>query len=868
MKRYFCSAILVVACGLTGLLNVSPVSAQDRVERGVLDASDTTLDSGEYADIYDFHGVAGQQVLIDLRSTEFDPYLMFVMPDDEQLENDDFEGSETRSVITAVLPATGSYQIYVTSYEAGLIGNYAMQVTTVNSDGRTMNVAPQPVRTERGRLQPGDATLTSGEYVDSYPFQGARGDKVSIRMQSSEFDPYLIFKLPNGEQLDNDDFQGDASRSLISITLPETGAYEIMATSYEPNLVGNYVVEVAHMVAQGQGGAMVPEPGGVAPAPGGVAPPPGGVAPGPGGAPRVERGQLVPGDETLTSGEYVDRYDFQGVQGELVTIDMRSSEFDPYLIFTFPDGEQEDNDDFEGDATRSVISMTLPQTGAYQILATSYQPNLTGNYSVEISRGGASVAQNSVRNEVGSLAQGDATLRSGEFRDTYTFTGYPGQRVNLDVFSSQFDTYLVLRAPSGEQYENDDAENAPGHSIVDMNLNESGTWEVWVTSYQPGESGNYELSMSFGESNNTLDVEPIAINQRLMGALSNNDSQLPEGEFNDVYVFDGTEGQLVKVRLESGEFDTYLGLVVPSGESIENDDFEGDTRASQVAIRLPETGRYRIVTTSYSAGETGDYRLALTEANENEIASNTTPNGGGRIYGIFVGISDYGGRIGDLQWTATDAALIRDAFVTGCGMGVTDGIILTDAVATSAEFRNALAEIESKITPNDTFVFFFSGHGGQYQRNDRPANDVDGMDESLEFRDTEILDDELAAMLDRINSGTQLIVIDSCFSGGFAKDVISRPGRMGLFSSQEGMVSMEASKFRAGGYLAKFFADAIKNGIADTSADGALSPNEIEDYIRRMYNEEAISSSRDIGYQRLRVDSGSINPTAPILFVR
>ncbi|NIR99882.1 MAG: hypothetical protein GWN99_02225, partial [Gemmatimonadetes bacterium] len=63
------------------------------------------------------------------------------------------------------------------------------------------------------------------------------------------------------------------------------------------------------------------------------------------------------------------------------------------------------------------------------------------------------------------------------------------------------------------------------------------------------------------------------------------------------------------------------------------------------------------------------------------------------------------------------------------------------------------------------------------------------------------------------------VVLDACFSGGFAKDVISAPGRMGLFSSEEDVTSSVAAKFRAGGYLAVFLADAVGDGLADADAD-------------------------------------------------
>src|SRR5690606_9635885 len=144
-----------------------------------------------------------------------------------------------------------------------------------------------------------------------------------------------------------------------------------------------------------------------------------------GAEPRFERGRLAAGDATLQSGEYVDEYRVEGRAGEPLVLDLRATGFDPYLILQHPDGEQVDNDDHEGDLTRSLISTTLPATGTYRVLVTSYAAGETGTYDLTIRGGGegggafASAAER--RTERGRLQAGDARLRSGEFYDAYTF---------------------------------------------------------------------------------------------------------------------------------------------------------------------------------------------------------------------------------------------------------------------------------------------------------------------------------------------------------------------------------------------------------------------------------------------------------------
>jgi len=178
--------------------------------------------------------------------------------------------------------------------------------------------------------------------------------------------------------------------------------------------------------------------------------------------------------------------------------------------------------------------------------------------------------------------------------------------------------------------------------------------------------------------------------------------------------------------------------------------------------------------------------------------------------------------------------------------------------------------------PEDTFVMFYSGHGGQTRRSGGPApTDPDSLDETLALYDGEISDDELSSLFDEIDDGTVLLWLDSCYSGGFAKDIVSAPGRMGIFSSEEDVTSNVADKFRAGGYLSLFLDEAIAQGLADEDGDRAITAIELSQYLHERYRSDVkstraadvVRTEMTLGYQHLVVDRGSIG-AYDVLFQR
>ncbi len=898
---------------LAVLLATSAASAQTR--SGALAAGDGTLTTGEFTDEYPVSVRAGQTVSVTVTSAEFDTYVIVKDASGRQEENDDCsEGDTGRSCATFTADGAGTLNVIVTSYAPGETGRYQVEIdagggsapggasgTTPRrgsarppgpgegqDSGRTGARASQPGdpiqsgRPARGRLATSDATLRTGEFIDAYTLDVRAGQRISVDLASSDFDTYVILTRPAGDQDDNDDCDGDTGRSCLDLVADVSGQWRVGVTSYRPGETGAYTVTAT------LGGADSPrsqDAGGVVP-----------VALR-GGA-RYESGALARGDGTLQSGEFRDMFTFEGTGGP-VTVDLRGRGFDPYLIVRGADGEQSDNDDYEGALDRALVVVETERGQTYTATVTSYAPGETGDYDLTIQGAGGggdrpySASSAGVRTETGRLEGSDETLRSGEFVDTFTFDGTPGQRVSIDLTSDDFDTYLVVEPPRGSALEDDDGGGSTSHSRLEMDLTEPGTYTVYVTSYAAAETGAYRLAIDgterFGQPAQPTrsvstdgpesgPVRPVSTTPRATqpstrqvadwtlaetfdGSLDGSDQRLDSGEFTEIHTFDGDAGEPIRIDLTSQDFDTYLIVTAPSGERVDNDDHDGSQNESVVEFTMRESGRYRVTVTSYRAGETGRYALRLSQAD----AMRPDPPAFDRIVGVFAGISDYGGRINNLNYTAQDAVLVRDAMIAQ-GMRPEDGILLQDADATVAGMQRAFDQVARTADDRTLFVFFYSGHGGQYPRTAFQREDPDNLDESIELYDAEILDDDFDRMLSALPSARMLIVLDACFSGGFAKDAISSPGRMGLFSSEEDVVSAVAVKFQAGGYLSRFFADAAETAQADEDANGAVTALELSQYLHNRFDADVRGTGRELivardtrpEHQKLIVDRGSV----------
>jgi hypothetical protein len=426
---------------------------------------------------------------------------------------------------------------------------------------------------------------------------------------------------------------------------------------------------------------------------------------------------------------------------------------------------------------------------------------------------------------------------------------------------------------------NDDTDGS--NSPIEVILPEAGNYEVVVSSFAGGETGEYRLNIAettdpSGGASSEVATGSLRLGDSVSGDLVDGDQVAENHGFQDSFFFTGNNGETIVIDLTANGFDTVLALQTPSGEIFENDDYQGSTDQSQLQLTLQESGRYGILVSSYSSGETGDYQLAVHPADAVSSAPATFAFGS-QVYGIFAGIADYPGTANDLDLTEQDAIRARDALIAGAGMNADNAYTLLNNDATGDNFRAALTSINADIGADDTLVIFYSGHGDRVPRAaGQDSSDPDGLDETIELYDGPMLDDELAALLGNSNAGTILLVMDSCFSGGFSKDIISQPGRMGLFSSEEDVTSQVAFKFQAGGYLSVFFDEEIREGYADRDENGEVTAIELSQYLHGRYRADVKSlgttsyvrtSGPQSAYQHLVVDRGGVEPYS-VLFDR
>ncbi|MCR4315699.1 MAG: hypothetical protein NUW37_05035 [Planctomycetes bacterium] len=131
--------------------------------------------------------------------------------------------------------------------------------------------------------------------------------------------------------------------------------------------------------------------------------------------------------------------------------------------------------------------------------------------------------------------------------------------------------------------------------------------------------------------------EDLKLGGTFNGDLRTGDEKLASGEFIDYVTFYGEAGQIVKIacECESGEDpDFYLMVFKPSSweanVSVISADFEiddvdatrdgvQDSRSPAMTIRLSETGVYRIGVTTKAAGNSGRYKVSLSEGTESEL---------------------------------------------------------------------------------------------------------------------------------------------------------------------------------------------------------------------------------------------------------
>jgi hypothetical protein len=340
------------------------VSAEGRLEEG--DARGTH----GLEDRWTFAGRKGQGVRIDASSDAFDAFLV-LLRDGIAVDSDDDGGEGRNARVITVLPTTGTYTAVVSAYGGDSPGGrYTIRLLSATGP------APAPGRVGRlavgdrviGRLEPGDAARDDGALQDVWELDVSDPVELVAELRSTAFDTYLELYAPDGSQVaQDDDGLGEGTNSMITARLTTPGRYRLIVRAYsEKDAGGAYELALASA---------------------GPAGPPGQV--GTIGVDQTVFGRLEPGDSTMGDGTLADVWVFRASQAGQAVIDLRSSEFDAYLVLQDSSGHTLATDDDGGDGTNARIEFDVVAGRTYRIIANSYGGSLdTGAYRLSVRMSG------------------------------------------------------------------------------------------------------------------------------------------------------------------------------------------------------------------------------------------------------------------------------------------------------------------------------------------------------------------------------------------------------------------------------------------------------------------------------------------------
>jgi hypothetical protein len=365
-------------------------------------------------------------------------------------------------------------------------------------------------------------------------------------------------------------------------------------------------------------------------------------------------------------GSKADEYTFTGSAGQQIAVSM-SATFDTFLYLLNPDGSVlAANDDANANvSTDSRIPptgfITLPSSGVYSILASSFRPEDGGSYNMTLTAG---TTCNLIpiafgETKAGTLAAGDCTNPidvDGTPVDYYTFNGTAGQQIaiTLTATSGNLDPYLYLLTPAGDLLADDDnggggtaARIPPGADFGRLPV--TGTYTIIVNTVAASQSGNYSLTLTKAATD-CANVT-LRLNTPAFDTLENGDCRLLEdGSFLDAYTFTAAANAQIALRMSSfspDQLTPVVFLLSPAGDVLAMD---GAPVGSDTALipdspgwfTLPVTGTYTVLANSLVPGQTGSYYLMLTrneQQNAHTISGRITLRNGVGLSGITVTLS-------------------------------------------------------------------------------------------------------------------------------------------------------------------------------------------------------------------------------------
>jgi len=189
--------------------------------------------NGQPVDYYTFTLSADALVLAVMTSSEVDGYLTLYDSNGNVMRSDDSSYGSNDPLIVQYLPA-GTYKLAARAASSTVGGLYQV-------DLRTVTGPRPPFATPKVTVTPGDTvsgviTYTGCQYIDNtfadfYRMNLSADATIDLRLNSSDFDAYLVLLDSKGAVIDQDDDSGGNTNARITRDLA-AGTYYLVAKPF------------------------------------------------------------------------------------------------------------------------------------------------------------------------------------------------------------------------------------------------------------------------------------------------------------------------------------------------------------------------------------------------------------------------------------------------------------------------------------------------------------------------------------------------------------------------------------------------------------------------------------------------------------
>lgn len=517
-------------------------------------------------------------------------------------------------------------------------------------------------------------------YYDLYDMQA--GQTFYAYLQSDSFDPFLaVCDITCEEIYADDDDSGGGLNAALEYTFPTNGDYSIAVTDYYSDsssgpfrlLIGLNAPDVLGGNASPHGATFaVPyEEGSVSPTTSSSS------------AVMAETGAMVQEFRGSVSEDAEFSYfDLYGIQaGRTLYVYAESTQFDTLIgVCDILCEEIYAEDDDGGQGTNSALQFTIPADGDYSIAVTDCcSPTASGEFRILIGLDEPAVLTGNAQPTGHSFAEvyaaptpvpanpGEpqvqeffgAVSATREFVYYDLFNAQAGRTIYVYGESNDFDPLVVVCDIDCEEvFASDDDSGGNRNAALEYVIPANGDYSIAITDCcSSSASGNFRILIGLDEpavlSGNATPTGPEFIvpyqatqtpsdfgsvtydGERMVQELTGSITPDVPNAYFDIFGIEA--GQTIQLYVESGDFDTIVGVCdILCEEMFDFDDDSGDGTNSALEFTIPETNDYSIlVSDCCDDNASGEFRI-LIGINAPDVLTGTAEPTGAEIAEVYV----------------------------------------------------------------------------------------------------------------------------------------------------------------------------------------------------------------------------------------